>query len=56
VLYHHTLPGGSVTSVWQPEPGKPWITLLFSVWGVMFLFSGVMSLLIGQIFYGDEKT
>ena len=56
VLYHYTLPSGAFTSVWQPEPGKLWITLLFSVWGVMFLFSGVMSLLIGQIFYGDEKT
>ena len=55
VLYHYTLPGGWFTAQWQPVPGKPWVTLLFSVWGVMFLFSGVMSLLIGRIFCGDEK-
>lgn len=56
VLYHYTIPGGAFTVVWQPQPGKPWITLLFAIWGVMLLFAGVMSLLVGRIFFGDEKT
>ena len=55
ILYHYTLPGGAFTTVWQPEPGKPWVTLLVSVWGVMFLFAGVMSLLVGHIFFGKES-
>ena len=55
ILYHYTLPGGAFTTVWQPEPGKPLVTLLFAVWGVMFLFAGVMSLLVGRIFFGKEK-
>ena len=53
-LYHYTLPTGGFTTTWQPEPGKPWITFLFAVWGVTFLFAGVMSLLVGWIFFEKE--
>ena len=54
ILYHYMLPGGSFTTVWQPEPGKPWVTLLVAVLGVLFLFGSIMSLMIGSIFFGDE--
>lgn len=54
LLFHYTLPGGAFTTVWQPQPGKPLVTLLVAVWGVLFLFAGVMSLLVGHIFFGDE--
>lgn len=54
ILYHYTLPGGAFTLVWQPEPGKPFVTLLFALWGVMFLFAGVMSLLVGRIFFPEK--
>ena len=54
ILYHHTLPSGGFTVQWQPAPGKPLVTELFAIWGVMFLFAGVMSLLIGHIFFRDE--
>ena len=53
-LYHYTLPGGFFTTVWQPEPGKPMVTWLFAIWGVMFLFASVMSLLVGIIFFPKE--
>jgi hypothetical protein len=39
---------------WQPEPGKPFITLLFGIWGVTFLFASVMSLLVSWIFYPKD--
>lgn len=55
VLYHYTLPDGAFTAVYQTEPGKPLVTLLFSIWGVTFLFASVMSLLIGSIFFPREK-
>ena len=55
ILYHHTLPGGAFTLTWQPESGKPLITLLFAVWGVLFLFSGILSLLIAGIFFPEKK-
>jgi hypothetical protein len=51
ILYHHTLPDGGFTAVYQMEPGKPLVTLLFSIWGVTFLFASVMSFLIGRIFF-----
>ena len=53
VLYHYMLPTGAFTPVWQSEPGKPFVTLLFGIWGVTFLFASVMSLLIGAVFFRD---
>ena len=49
-LFHHMTPDGSFVAAYQATPAKPFITLLFGVWGVMFLFSGVISLVIGRIF------
>ena len=51
ILYHYMLPGGVFTLTWQPEPGKPVVTMMVAMWGVMFLFASVMSLLIGHIFF-----
>lgn len=53
-MYHYMMPDGSLTEVFQTVPGKPLVTLLFAIWGVMFLFAGVMSLLIGRIFYKEK--
>jgi hypothetical protein len=50
VLFHHTGDNGCFVAAYQKTPGKPFITLLFGVWGVMFLFSAVMSFLVGRIF------
>ena len=50
-LYHYCLPDGTFTTVYQPRPGKPWVTFLFGIWGVNFLFAGVMSVLVGLIFF-----
>lgn len=49
-LFHYLSPDGGFTSVFQETPAKPFITLFFGVWGVMFLFASVMSVLIGLIF------
>ena len=54
VLYHHTLPGGVFTAEFQSQPGKPFVTLLFGIWGVTFLFASVMSWLIGRIFFKEK--
>ena len=32
-LYHFVTPDGAFTTIWQPEPGKPMVTLLFGIWG-----------------------
>ena len=54
ILYHYATPDGGLSLVWRAEPAKPMVTLLFAVWGVMFLFSGVMGLLVGHIFFPRE--
>ena len=37
-LYHYWLQDGTFANIPQVTPGKPWVTFLFSVWGVTFLF------------------
>jgi len=49
-LYHYTLPGGGITLVRQPVPGKPFVTALVANLGVLFLFGSIVSLLVGKIF------
>jgi hypothetical protein len=45
------MPDGSFAAAYQTTPAKPFVTLLFGVWGVMFLLSAVISWVIGRIFY-----
>lgn len=54
-MYHYMSIDGIWTSVWSPTPGKPYVTLLFAIWGVSFLFSSVMSLLSAFIFFPGKK-
>jgi len=53
-LYHYLSPLGSFTAVYQTEAAKPMVTFLFGLWGVMFQFAAVMSLMIGRIFFGSD--
>ena len=53
-MYHHLTADFSFSPVWQTTPQKPFLTLLFGIWGVMFLFSGVMSLLISFVFFNNK--
>ena len=56
LLFHYIAPDGSFTTVYQAEANKPVVTLLFAIWGVLFLFSGVMSCFVAHIFFsGKEK-
>ena len=52
-LYHYYSVDG-FTSIWHEEPLKPFVTLLFGIWGTLFLFAGVMCLLISIIFNGRK--
>ena len=52
-LFHYLGADGSFTAVYQETPAKPFVTLLFGIWGVMFLFAAVISVVLGRIFSGD---
>ena len=54
VLFHYITPGGVFTAVFQQEAGKPFVTLLLGILGVLFLFGSIMSLLIAHIIFKEE--
>ena len=54
LLFHHLSPDGGFTAVFQEQAAKPMVTLLFGVWGTMFLFASVMCALVGRIFFSDK--
>ena len=54
-MYHYMGPNGVWSSVWNPTPGKPYVTLLFAIWGVNFLFASVMSALSAIILFPKKK-
>ncbi len=53
-IYHHLTSEMTFAPERLDEPGKPLITFLFGIWGTMFLFCGVISLVIGEIFFGKK--
>lgn len=54
-IYHYLTPAGFVT-VWQPEPGKPYVTFLFAMLGVLLLLSSIELFLVSNIFFGKEES
>ena len=55
VFFHFISPDGVFTPVFREEPGKPMVSLLFGIKGVLFLFSSMMSALVGRIVYGEKE-
>ena len=55
-LYHYISSDGSFDSVFHGSPAKPFVTLLFGIWGVLHQFAAVMCLLIGIILPSKDKT
>lgn len=53
-MYHFVTDNG-ISLVFREEAGKPFVTLLLGILGVLFLFSSILSLLIARIFYSEEK-
>ena len=53
VFYHYFTPEGIFTFVFQTSAGKPFVSFLFGVLGVHFLFSSIMSLIVCRIFYNN---
>lgn len=56
IFFHFINAEGQLTPVWQAQCGKPFIAQLFGGWGVCFLFAGVISLLIGHIFFPGSNN
>lgn len=46
----HFVTDDGITLIWHEEAGKPFVTDLLGMFGVLFVFSSVISLLISKIF------
>ena len=55
-MYHYMGPDGSFGPVYHKTPVKPFVNLLFAIWGVTHQFAAVTALLVGKIFFSDGKT
>ena len=55
VFFHFISPDGVFTPVFREDPGKPMVSLLFGIKGVLFLFAGMMSAIVNRIFFREEK-
>jgi hypothetical protein len=55
IFYHYMSPDGQLSNVFHDDPGKPFVSLLFGVFGTHFLFAGCMSGLVNRIFFREEK-
>ena len=53
-FFFHFVTDDGITTQWQPEAGKPFVADLIGVFGVLFLFTSVLSLFIAFIFYKEE--
>ena len=53
-VFHYVTDDG-ITFVWHPEAGKPFVTDLIGFFGVLFIWSSAMSLIISLVFFKKEK-
>jgi hypothetical protein len=54
-FFFHFVTDSGITFVWHPEAGKPFVTDLIGIFGVFFLWSSAMSLIIALVCFKDEK-
>ena len=52
----HYLTDGGFTTVWQPEAGKPYVTLYVGIFGVIMLAEGAVGSLCALLLFENEGT
>ena len=52
--FFHFVTDEGFTLIFHEEAGKPFVTNLIGDFGVLFIFSSVMSLLVANIFYKEK--
>jgi len=53
-FFYHFATDAGISLVWHKEIGKPFVTNLLGVFGVLFVWASVMSFLIGVIFFKKQ--
>ena len=54
ILFHYMTPEMTFTMTFRKEPGKPLVTEMVAILGVLFLFSSILSGIIGKIFFSEK--
>ena len=52
--FHYVTDEG-ITLVWHAEAGKPFVTILIGIFGVLFMWTSAMSLLLALLFCKDKE-
>ncbi len=55
-FFFHFVTDSGITTVFQKEAGKPFVTLLIGIFGVLFVFASVISALVALIFTEKENN
>ncbi|MBQ7333739.1 MAG: hypothetical protein IJW38_05265 [Clostridia bacterium] len=53
-FFFHFVTDDGITLIWHKEAGKPFVTFLIGVLGVLFVFTGAISFIAALVF--TEKT
>jgi len=53
-VYHFVTPEG-ITLVYHEEVGKPFVTHMLGILGILFLFSSITNMMIARIFYAETR-
>lgn len=54
-LYHYATKDFGISPVRLVVAQKPLVTVLFAILGVLFLFSGIASILVAKVYFSDEE-
>ena len=54
-FFFHFVTDTGITTTFQQEAGKPFVTMLIGMFGVLFMFSSVTSIIIALVFFEKGK-
>ena len=54
-FFFHFVTDEGISLIWHEEAGKPFVTLLIGIFGVLFVFASALSSLTALIFFEKEK-
>ncbi len=52
----HFVTDNGITLVWHAEAGKPFVTILIGIFGVLFIFAAAVSAIGALVFLPKQKT
>ncbi len=54
-FFFHFVTDNGITLTWHPEAGKPFVTDLIGNFGILFIWSSVISFIASIIFFKDKE-